>query len=85
MVCHWEKIDGFRSIIEFKRFSIWLKEQVQKGNALELPIKSSYGGEMLDEKWIQCSDCGAVWRLVSPDPGYFDGYWDLVPESDQKD
>ncbi|MGD2092634.1 MAG: hypothetical protein PVH61_41090 [Candidatus Aminicenantes bacterium] len=75
---HWEKIDGFRSNDEFKRFLEWISEQEKAGYAEKIPVKEPYSGSVLfDEKWYQCKTCGAKWRLVAPDPP-FDGIFEPI-------
>ena len=83
--CHWEEIDGFRSIIEFKKFLEWINRQVESGTATKTKVKKSFFGEPMEgeEEWYVCSDCGSIWHLVYPDPGYFPGVFRLVELSEQ--
>ncbi|MEH0075991.1 hypothetical protein V6L76_17570 [Pannonibacter sp. Pt2] len=78
MICHWEKIDGFRTLNELERFITWIEGQIQVGNAYEVPVDCRYAGEMMPERWFVCKDCQSKWRLVFPDPGYFSGLFCLV-------
>jgi len=71
--CHWEKIDGFSSIDEFRRFQKWMSNQVFEGMSKPVSTKESYAGENLTEEWYVCTSCNSTWRLVKPDPGYFNG------------
>lgn len=80
--CHWETIDKFNSLFEFEQFVLWMGKQVDKGNAIEVPVKKKYAGEMIKERWFICDDCGVAWRLVYPDPGYFPGYFGIVENKD---
>ena len=67
MKCPWEKINDFRSLLEFNRFVHWVSENI----AMEIPVKSPYAGATsLDEKWFIHIDSGEVWRLVWPDPPF---------------
>lgn len=71
--CHWDEIDGFNSPSEFNRFRKWMDDQVSMGLSKQVPVTNFYAGENLSETWFMCTDCGMTWRLVEPDPGYFNG------------
>jgi len=67
--CPWERIDGFQSPGEVKRFLNWISEQVATGQAREVPVESPYLGQnTMEEKWFVHLDSGQVWRLILPDP-----------------
>ncbi|WP_417830985.1 hypothetical protein [Terasakiella sp.] len=72
-ICHWDEIPKFRSIIEFNKFNSWISSQIEKGNAEEILTDETYHG--LEKRRIKCLDCNTTWILVSPDPGYFPGFW----------
>jgi hypothetical protein len=75
-VCNvFEKIDEFNSIGEFERFQKYIKEFLENGNLIEIPVKKKYAGFV--EQWFKCVGCGQIWRLVHPDFP-FKGIWDIV-------
>jgi hypothetical protein len=45
--CAWEKIDNFNNYNEFKRFVLWMDEQIKKGLAKEIPVLYQYSGSDL--------------------------------------
>lgn len=78
MKCPWERIDGFRSILEFSRFVQWMNEQIKTSVAIEVPVDSPYANApSLREKWFLHVDSGEKWRLVWPDPP-FPGIFEVV-------
>lgn len=83
MSCHWEEIASFHSWHEFELFVDWIEKQVKAGRAIEVPVEDRYAGEMISERWFVCADCGSVWRLVYPDPGYFSGLFRFVKRRDK--
>lgn len=76
--CPWEEIEGFRSLIEFTRFTEWMSAQLESGAAEEVKVRNSYGGPMLQEQWFSHTGSKEKWRLVHPDPGYSPGYFGPV-------
>ena len=65
--CPWDEIRGFRSPGELNRFVAWMNEQVEAGNAAELPVERRYMGATFAEKWFRHLASGQTWRLVWPD------------------
>lgn len=63
----WEEIDYFRSPGEFKKFTLWLDEQVQAGGVERVQPDPKYVGSQW-EKWFRCKGCGRFWRLSEPEP-----------------
>lgn len=76
--CHWEEINEFRSPSEYSRFRKWMEKQVSKGMSKPTEVEKYYAGENLSESWYVCADCETIWRLVEPDPGYFNGVFCIV-------
>lgn len=75
--CNWEPIDQFSSPDEYRRFSLWLRRQLDDGKIEEISVKNTYAGPLFEERWFRCKACGEVWRLVAPqDP--FHGFWGAV-------
>jgi hypothetical protein len=69
--CPWDKIDAFRSFVEFQRFIEWMTHQVQEGEAEEVSVQLPYlGFRTLREQWFRHTKSGEVWRLVWPDPPF---------------
>jgi hypothetical protein len=42
--CPWEEIDGFQSPGEFRRFEPWMAEQIEAGNAEDVPVDTEIRG-----------------------------------------
>lgn len=69
-LCPWEEILGFKSDFEFKRFLVWINEQVQEGVALKvtkLPFEEAQGQHFLHK------ESGIIWQLIWPDISYLTG------------
>jgi hypothetical protein len=77
IVNNWETIDPFFSPSEYNRFLIWLQNQIDLQNVEEVPVLSSFAGELFEEKWYKNLASGGIWRLVSPQEP-FRGLWELV-------
>lgn len=72
--CQWEEIRAFQSEGEYMRFVEWIEAQIQKNVCHEIPVNNnSLGGG--DYRLFRCISCDAVWKLSTPDPGYFPGSW----------
>jgi hypothetical protein len=84
MICAWERISGFNDRTEFNRFLFWIKEQLAKGHAAEVPVQRLYAGSsVLEQKWFCHSVSGKIWRLVWPDPP-FSGVFEPVSETEEE-
>lgn len=69
--CPWEKINGFRSYIDFENFLKWIDEQVRVHQAEELTVLQHYMDvNCIEERWYRHISSGQVWRLVWPDPPF---------------
>ncbi len=79
--CHWDAIDGFRSIIEYNKFLKWMEAQIESGMSKEIERPNTDG--LLGERWFECQDCRTKWRLMEPDPGYFAGCFVRVMNHDK--
>jgi len=75
--CSWEVIESFFSPDEYRRFVVWINNQVVNGRAESVRVLDSYAGPGFDEFWFKCCDSAEVWRLVAPEPP-FRGYWGPV-------
>lgn len=65
----WDEIHGFASAGEYRRFLGWLDDALAEGALVEVPVRSRYAGEMLDERWFR-EATGRCWRFVAPDPPF---------------
>jgi hypothetical protein len=66
----WIEIRGFRSMIEYRRFSDWLDGQLSHGVISDIPVGERYSGATtLEERWIR-RESEEIWRLVAPDPPF---------------
>jgi hypothetical protein len=77
--CNWEAIHGFESPGEYRRFCLWLAEQVDAGlvECMQVTKPSDDLIFGLDERWYQCKASGEMWRLVAPQSP-FRGMWGPV-------
>lgn len=75
--CNWEVIEEFSSFNEYRRFSIWIEQQVAYGVIEEVLVKEPYSVFGVKERWFKCLKTSEVWRLVSPDAP-FKGCWEHV-------
>jgi hypothetical protein len=68
------EIPAFQSIREYKKFVLWVEEQVKNGDCEELLEVEKQSTEW-DDRRFRCKSTGQVWKLSCPDPGYFPGSW----------
>ena len=80
--CPWAETKGFQSPAEFQRFECWVAEQIQLGNAEEVPVDPSLRGPYWHQRWIRHSASRTVWRVVEPDPP-FTGIFQPVAPTDR--
>lgn len=73
----WFEINDFQSLIEFKRFVVWIEQQLNSDFVEEIEAKEFYLSPNNEERWFYCSTNNEIWRLVYPD-GPFHGYWGKV-------
>jgi hypothetical protein len=81
--CPWESIDSFRSPGEFRRFLVWMAQQTDQGDAVEVPVISKYGNAGWDEKWFKHIPSGQVWRLVWPDQPFYGVFLPVEASTDE--
>ena len=72
MGCYWEKIEGFESYIEYKRFLDWINRQIELHIIEEIPAHARFMS--FNPRWFRCLETGEIWTLIPPD-GPFRGYW----------
>ena len=80
----WRAIDGFASIAQLDNFSNWLRTEIDRGAAREVPVASPrFPDSMMRERWIQNAADGSTWRFV--EPGYpFRGFFSPLPDRDSR-
>lgn len=74
---HFEEIEEYCSLSEFKRFQNFIKEAIDNELLIEIPVEKRYGG--FAEQWFKCTQCQGKWRLVHPDFP-FKGLWAKVTD-----
>jgi len=73
--CSWEEIPGFTSMSEYKRFCIWLEEQIRDELIEKIPVNEMHNNATdLKEYLYRCKETGEIWRLVEPNFP-FRGVW----------
>jgi hypothetical protein len=76
--CTWEEIHGFESLGEYRRFVIYIENQVSSGYAREVyPGTDFQNGFVFGGRWFEDNGSGEIWRLVPPDFP-FRGLWEAV-------
>lgn len=76
--CIWEEIHGFQSLNEYKRFVLYIENQVQAGYAKEItPLPDYHKGYVFGGRWFEDINSGQKWRLVPPDFP-FRGIWEPI-------
>lgn len=68
--CPWEKIEGFISPGEFKRFERWMADQIEAGSAEEIPVDGESRDFYWRQRWFRHIGSDTVWRLADPDPPF---------------
>jgi hypothetical protein len=72
----WTPIHGFRSPHEYRSFVTCIDEQTKLGLVLEVEYDATCGAVRTEgERWFRNMETGEVWKLLVPDPGYFQGAW----------
>jgi hypothetical protein len=77
----WEEIHGFQSPGEFRRFERWIREALQDGSIVEMPVERPYAESVLEERWFRATS-GRIWRFVTPEApfrGLFEAVGEITP------
>lgn len=69
------EIKGFSSLNGFQRFKEYIKNLVDEGDLIPIPVTNRYAD--FSEEWYKCKSCEQVWKLVYPDFP-FKGLWTKV-------
>ena len=75
-LCNWEVINGFESPGEYKRFRLWLSNQIESSMVEIIPVSKPSADLIfgLEESWYRCKNTGEIWRLVAPQAPFL-GFW----------
>ncbi len=74
----WEEISEFKSPSEYERFTKYINDLINEGNAKEVdPDPQRRDGYSHTQRWFQNTETNELWRLVEPDFP-FKGVWKPV-------